>query len=145
MAKRLVLIEDDAVDVKLISDVVAQTCPDCRLEVFRDGANALSFFARYGMAEKSPLTLVLLDLTLPMLSGIQLLQEIKSRDATRTLPVVVFTGTASPEQINEAYRLGANSVIEKMNSREEGMALLRRTLDYWLNNNLTSEAQRQGS
>ena len=144
MSKRLILIEDAALDVKLINDVVAQTCPDCRLEVFRDGANALAFFERYGAEQKAPVNLVLLDLKLPFLSGLQLLREIKSREATRTLPVVVFTGTASPEQIEEVYRLGANSVIEKMHGRQQATDLLRSTLDYWLNNNITSDAKGQG-
>jgi CheY-like chemotaxis protein len=141
MRKRIILIEDDPEDVKLISKVVGQTSPDCSLEVFRDGMNALQFFERYGSASNNlPISLVLLDLKLPQLDGIDLLRAIKRSNLTRHLPVVVVTGTASPAQINEVYQLGANSVIEKHSTRAQAEKSLLSTLDFWLNNNLAVKA-----
>jgi two-component system response regulator len=141
VAKRLVLIEDSPTDIKLISDVAQQICPDCRLEVFRDGSNALDFFQHYGQSERFTTSLILLDLHLPDVHGLDLLREIKGRESTRTLPVVVVTGTASPKMIDEVYRMGANSVIEKIHGRQESMDALTKTLDYWLNQNMASDAQ----
>lgn len=141
MAKRLVLVEDSPNDVKLISDVAQQICPACRLEVFRDGGNALEFFSRYGESERFTASLILLDLKLPDIHGVDLLREIKGREATRTLPVVVVTGTASPQMIDDVYRMGANSVIEKSHGRQHSIEAVSKALDYWLNQNIASEAQ----
>lgn len=141
MPKRLVLVEDSATDVKLISDVTQKICPTCRLEVFHDGGNALEFFGRYGESERFTASLILLDLHLPDIHGLDLLREIKSKESTRMLPVVVVTGTASPRMIDDVYRMGANSVIEKAHGRRESMEALTKTLDYWLNQNIASEAQ----
>lgn len=141
MAKRLVLIEDSSADVKLISDVAQQICPECRLEVFRDGGKALDFFQHYGENDRFTASLVLLDLRLPDIHGLDLLREIKRQESTRALPVVVVTGTASPKMIDDVYRLGANSVIEKIHGRQESVEALTKTLDYWLNQNMSSEAQ----
>jgi CheY-like chemotaxis protein len=141
VAKRLVLIEDTSADVKLISNVAQQICPECRLEVFRNGGNALDFFQHYGENERFTASLVLLDLNLPDIHGLDLLREIKAHDSTRTLPVVVVTGTASPKMIDDVYRMGANSVIEKVHGRQELTDALSKTLDYWLNQNMASDAQ----
>jgi len=142
MRKRIILIEDDADDVRLISEVVSQTSPDCSLEVFRDGMNALQFFERYGSAANHlPISLVLLDLKIPQLDGIDLLRAIKRSVVTRHLPVVVVTGTASPDQISEVYEMGANSVIEKYPTRAQAVKSLRSTLDFWLNNNVGVKAK----
>lgn len=139
MAKRLVLIEDSPADVKLISDVAQQICPACRLEVFRDGGNALEFFGRYGESERFTASLILLDLHLPDIHGLDLLREIKSHEPTRTIPVVVVTGTASPKMIDDVYRMGANSVIEKSHGRQNSIEALTKALDYWLNQNIATE------
>lgn len=141
MTKRLVLVEDSPSDVKLISDVAQQICPSCRLEVFRNGGNALDFFQHYGESERFTASLILLDLHLPDINGLDLLREIKGRESTRTLPVVVVTGTASPKIIDDVYRMGANSVIEKIHGRQESTEALTKTLDYWLNQNMASDAQ----
>jgi two-component system response regulator len=111
------------------------------LEVFHDGGNALEFFGRYGESERFTASLILLDLHLPDIHGLDLLREIKSKESTRMLPVVVVTGTASPRMIDDVYRMGANSVIEKAHGRRESMEALTKTLDYWLNQNIASEAQ----
>jgi CheY-like chemotaxis protein len=136
--KRVVLIEDDAIDVKLISDCIARVCPESRLEVFRDGGNALGFFSRFRIEDLPPLALVLLDLKLPGLSGQELLSYIKGRDTTRNLPIVVVTGAASPDQIARLYEMGANSVIEKLRP-DRAIEALERVLNYWVNQNITPE------
>jgi CheY-like chemotaxis protein len=141
VSKRLVLVEDSPNDVKLISDVAQQICPACRLEVFHDGGNALEFFSRYGESERFTASLILLDLRLPDIHGLDLLREIKGHESTRTLPVVVVTGTASPKMIDDVYRMGANSVIEKSHGRQQSIEALTKALDYWLNQNIASEAQ----
>lgn len=141
MRHRVILVEDDAEDVKLISRVVGETSPDCSLEIFRDGMNALQFFERYGSGTNNlPISLVLLDLKLPQLDGMDLLRAIKRSTLTRHLPVVVVTGSASPAQINEVYQLGANSVIEKYPTKAQAEKSLRLTLDFWLHNNVAVKA-----
>ena len=139
MARRVVLVEDDPADVKVLSGVLSRVAPTAKLEVFRDGLNALDFFSRYNPESKDPVVLVLLDLKVPRLEGVDLAQEIRRKLPMRPIPLVVLTGTGSPELMRQAYMLGVNSYVEKIDDPEQSAVHLREVLNYWLNLNRVPE------
>jgi CheY-like chemotaxis protein len=132
MPKRVILIEDDPVTIKLTGDALARAAPDARLEVMRDGLGAVERLFRYSDHAKDQIVLVILDLHIPRLHGMELLRELKSRAETRFLPVVVISGTATPDQTRELYSLGANSYILKLADPAVDRRNIERALEYWL-------------
>jgi two-component system, response regulator len=132
MPKRVILIEDDPVTVKVTGDALARVAPDVRLEVMRDGLGALERLFRHSDNARDQVVLVILDLHIPRLHGMELLRELKSRAETRLLPVVVISGTATPGQTRELYALGANSYILKLADPAVDRRNIERALEYWL-------------
>lgn len=132
MPNRVILIEDDPVTIKLTGDALARVAPDARLEVMRDGLGAVERLLRHSDNARDRIALVILDLHIPRLHGIELLRELKSRVETRFLPVVVISGTATPDQTRELYALGANSYVLKVADPAVDRRNIERTLEYWL-------------
>jgi len=132
MPKRVILIEDDPVTVKITGDALARVAPDARLEVMRDGLGALERLIRHSDHARDHVVLVILDLHIPRLHGMELLRELKSRAETRFMPVVVISGTATPNQTRELYSLGANSYILKLADPAVDRRNIERALEYWL-------------
>ena len=103
------------------------------VEAVRDGAEALDFLhQRGGFADRRLPHLILLDLKMPKVSGLEVLAEIKSVEELRSIPVVVLTSSDRPEDIEDAYRLGSNSYVTK----PVGLGGLRSALagikEYWV-------------
>jgi len=132
MPKRVILIEDDPVTVKITGDALARVAPDARLEVMRDGLGALERLIRHSDHARDHVVLVILDLHIPRLHRMELLRELKSRAETRFMPVVVISGTATPNQTRELYSLGANSYILKLADPAVDRRNIERALEYWL-------------
>lgn len=107
-----------------------------RIEVARDGEEALDFlFCRGQFSSRSIESqpkLVLLDLKLPKLDGIEVLREIRSAPETRTIPVVVMTSSAEQRDIVETYALGVNSYIQKPVDSEQFRQTVKNAGFYWL-------------
>jgi CheY-like chemotaxis protein len=82
------------------------------IEVARDGEEALAYLPRWEAGEPLP-AVILLDLKLPKVSGLEVLRHIKSHPQFRAIPVVVLTSSAEDHDIQAAYELGANSYIVK--------------------------------
>src|SRR3981081_381399 len=109
----ILLVEDNPSDVRLTLHALRRQRLTNRIHVVRDGAEALEFlFATGAYANRkgadSP-KVVMLDLKLPRVDGIEVLREIRRNPHTRTLPVVVLTSSAEERDITETYSLGANS------------------------------------
>ena len=132
MPKRVILVEDDPVTVKVTGDTLARVAPEVRLEVMRDGLGAVERLFRHSDNTRDEIVLVILDLHIPRLHGMDLLRELKSRPETRFLPVVVISGTATPDQTRELYFLGANSYIVKLADPAIDRRNIERALEYWL-------------
>ena len=136
MDKDILLVEDNPDDVELTRIAFSEAQLDSRLDVVRDGAEALDYlFARGAHAGRDPAKLpsiVLLDLNLPKVDGREVLQAIRANEATRSLPVVVLTTSTEPFDVDASYALGANSYIRKPVDFEQFVWAVKQVGLYWL-------------
>ncbi|MBW9112129.1 response regulator [Rhizobium cauense] len=112
----IVMIEDDEGHARLIEKNVRRAGVHNEIVPFTLGKSALDYIlgpTRDGVVSKDRYLLVLLDLNLPDMSGIDILEQIKSNEHTRRLPVVVLTTTDDEREIQKCYDLGANVYITK--------------------------------
>lgn len=134
--KCILLVEDNPDDEALTRRALRKHEAPCDVVVVRDGAEALDFFR--GVARQTPVEpqrgpdLVLLDLKMPKVSGLEVLRHIRDAEATRFLPVVVFTSSNEEEDVRESYRLGANSYIRKPVDFAEFSEAVGAVVAYWL-------------
>jgi CheY-like chemotaxis protein len=108
----VLLVEDNPIDVDLTKRAFARRKLTNPIEVARDGEEALAYIPRWKAGEPTPL-LILLDLKLPRVSGLEVLAQWKAQAVSRAIPVVVLTSSAEDKDIQAAYELGANSYIVK--------------------------------
>lgn len=110
MAQLIVLVEDNPDDEALTLRALKKQKIANDIVVLRDGVEAVNFL----LSPESPLpSLVLLDLKLPKLDGLQVLKRLRAEPRTQLLPIVVLTSSDEDRDVMEGYRLGANSYIRK--------------------------------
>ena len=132
---RVLVAEDNEDHLFLTTRALRETNHGVRLEVqgVRDGEEALDFFYRRGQFKDAPRPhLLLLDLKMPKVDGLEVLERIKRDPELRSIPVVVLTSSDRPEDIEETYRRGGNSFVTKPvspNGMQEG---LRDITDFWM-------------
>ena len=136
MEKYILLVEDNLDDEALTLRALRKNNIANKVVVTRDGVEALDFlFAMGAFAERDPTDLpevVLLDLKLPKLHGLEVLQRIRGNAGTRILPVVILTTSSEDRDLVESYRLGANSYIRKPVDFDQFMEAIRNLGMYWL-------------
>jgi two-component system response regulator len=136
MHKEILLVEDNPDDVELTRIAFREAKIANSLVVVNDGAEALDYlFARGAHAGRNSAELpsiVLLDLNLPKVDGREVLQAIRSNEATKTLPVVVLTTSAEPFDVETSYALGVNSYIQKPVDFEQFVWAVKQVGLYWL-------------
>jgi len=133
----MLLVEDDANDVFFFERAMKRAGLECPLRVARDGCEAIAFFSdeiKNSAQEQMP-CLVVLDLNLPNRGGLEVLERIRAATPDRTVPVVVLTSSTSDRDMREAYRLGANSYLNKPSQPDELIGLLRVFKQYWFDYN----------
>jgi len=132
----ILLVEDNPEDIELTLRALKKSKLANNVVVAEDGEEALDFiFARGKYSERSVThspKVILLDLKLPKISGIEVLREIKKDPRTSLIPVVVLTSSTQETDIEESYKLGANSYIVKPVNFENFIESLRQMNDYWL-------------
>jgi CheY-like chemotaxis protein len=109
--KVILLVEDNPDDEALTVRAFSRSNIANRIEVARDGAEALEYLV--GDAPRPLPTLVLLDLKLPKVDGLEVLRRIRGTERTRALPVVILTSSREEQDLVESYRLGVNSYVRK--------------------------------
>jgi DNA-binding response OmpR family regulator len=110
MAQLIVLVEDNPDDEALTLRALKKQKIANEIVVLRDGVEAVNFL----LSPESPLpSLVLLDLKLPKLDGLQVLKRLRAEARTQLLPIVVLTSSDEDRDVIDGYRLGANSYIRK--------------------------------
>jgi len=141
-APLILLVDDDANDEELARIALEDSQIPHRLVVVRDGAEALDWLSQHapagGAAEAIP-HLVLLDLKLPKVNGLEVLDQIRQVQRTRMVPVVVFTSSSEDRDLFEAYRRGANAYIRKPVDFHEYKALIVDVGAFWIRRNQTTD------
>jgi CheY-like chemotaxis protein len=131
----VLLIEDDARDARLTVRALQSGNLLIHIDVVVDGEQALDFlFCRGAYSNRSldhPPQLVLLDLKLPKVNGLQVLQEIKSHAETKPIPVVALTSSREDKDMVACYRSGVNSYIQKPVDFEEFRETIKTLGLYW--------------
>ena len=132
----LLLVEDDPNDVELTLIALRKHKLANKIHVVRDGEEALDFlFARGLYAQRTPNgppKVILLDLKLPKVNGLEVLKAVKSDCRTRAVPVVVMTSSREQRDLLEGYRLGVNSYIQKPIDFNQFQATIKDLGYYWL-------------
>jgi two-component system response regulator len=135
-AIEILLVEDDPRDARLTVRELESANLKNKIEVARDGEEALDFlFCRGAYSHRSighPPALVLLDLKLPKVDGLQVLREIKESPETRSIPVVVLTSSREEKDMVQSYQLGVNSYIQKPVDFDQFRQTIKTMGLYWL-------------
>lgn len=131
----MLLVEDDFDEQQLVMRVVKEFHQDVILEAAHTGKEAILFLDNVPRHELPKL--VLLDLDLPIVSGIEVLKRIRQRQVTRGVPVTVFTGSTRPSDLAECEGLHT-SFVRKPTNHDEYEATLKSILDYWIRLNCTT-------
>ena len=126
----VLLVEDNPVDVDLTLRAFARRKFTNPVHVARDGEEALAWLERWEAGEPLPLV-ILLDLKLPRVHGLDVLSRWKESPISRNVPVVVLTTSAEDKDIEAAYRLGANSYILKPVNFEKFLDVAEQIELYW--------------
>ncbi len=134
--KVILLVEDNPKDEALTLRALGKSNILNEVIVARDGVEALHYLFGTGMyegrnTEQLP-QLVLLDLKLPKMDGLQVLQSLRADQRTKRLPVVIFTSSSEQEDVMKSYDLGANSYIRKPVDFEQFSEATRQLGMYWL-------------
>ena len=135
----IVIVEDDPNDAELIARVFRRHNMANKIVLLKDGAEALEFF--FGSSATDQPRVVLLDLKLPKVNGIEVLQRLKSDDRTKNVPVVVLSSSAEGQDIKDAYKYGVNSYVTKPIRFEEFANAVAQLRLYWLLLNKPCEEQ----
>lgn len=125
----ILLVEDNTDDVTLTLDAFRQCNVANRVDVARDGVAALDYL--FGPGAAAP-AIVLLDLKLPMVDGLEVLRRIRAEPTTRRLPVVILTSSREERDIVASYDLGANSYIRKPVDFDQFVNAVKQLGIYWL-------------
>ncbi len=132
----ILLVEDDAQDAELVIRALARIQLGDRVLVVSDGAEALEFIHGRGPHARRPADhppkLVLLDLKLPKVGGLEVLRELRSLERLQAVPVVVLTSSEADPDVIAAYSLGANSYIVKPVEAISFQEAVGRLGSYWL-------------
>ena len=135
-AVEIVLVEDDEHDEELALRALRKHRIANRVDVVRDGAEAIEYlFCKGRYASRDPAErprLVLLDLKLPLVDGLEVLRRIKEAEVTRTIPVVVLTSSREEADLVRSYQLGVNSYIVKPVDFDQFSEAVRQLGMYWL-------------
>jgi CheY-like chemotaxis protein len=114
--RRILLAEDSAADLELTLEALGQHRLANEVVVVRDGAAALDYLYRRGEHADRPEghpAVVLLDLKMPKVDGLQVLKQVKADESLRSIPIVMLTSSREEQDLVESYRLGANAYVVK--------------------------------
>ena len=146
--QQVLLVEDNSDDELLILRSLKTANLENEIVVARDGAEALDYLFATGAyadrAAEQPPVVVLLDLKLPKVGGLEVLRRIRADERTKRLPVIVLTSSDEDQDVIESYRLGANSYVQKPVNFDEFSSAVQELGLYWLLLNKVSRAARAG-
>lgn len=133
-AVEILLVEDSDADAELITRSLRKGNVVNRLVRVRDGVECLEFVYREGSfagRKGGQPRLILLDLKMPRMGGIDVLRRLKADETTRVIPVVVLTSSAEEQDVLESYKLGVNSYLVKPVAFADFTQVISQTGLYW--------------
>ena len=144
----ILLVEDNPADVKIMQRALAQVASRVDLTILQDGQEAIDYLLRQGRYARPEVStgpggrkdgtagrrpdLIVLDLNLPRLTGIDVLRQIRAVEHLCLTPVVVLSTSRLPEDVREAYAAGANTYFEKPAEFDRFVEMMRTILQFWL-------------
>jgi len=133
---KILLVEDNLHDIEITRRAFSQGKITHEIFVVRDGQDALNFLFNRGTFQDREIyprpNLVLLDLNLPKVTGLEVLSQIKQDDNLKTIPVIIHTVSQREEDIKKSYQLGANSYIHKKMQFEHFIQSINILREYWI-------------
>ncbi len=130
---RVLLVEDNADDEALTVRALRKLDPTCVVDVARDGQQAVDYLNAEGVLRPD---LILLDLKLPKLNGIEVLRLARANDTMKTVPTVMLTSSDEPSDLMGSYEAGASGFVRKPVGYEEYVDVVRALGRFWLQVNL---------
>ena len=127
----ILLVEDNPADVELTLHALRRDNLANQIHVARDGEEALAFLFDPEKSNHAHLKLVLLDLKLPKVDGLEVLRKVKSDPRTRGIPVVVLTSSREERDLVTSYELGVNSYIQKPVDFDQFREMVKQLGLYW--------------
>lgn len=144
MEKTILLVEDNPDDADLTQRAFRKVDFGNRIRWVQDGAEALEYLLGEGPDAPPLPEIVLLDLNLPKLDGIEVLRRIRANSRTQLLPVIILTSSSEQQDMVDCYKLGANSYVQKPVSFADFLEAAKQLGLYWLVINQTAPALEKG-
>lgn len=130
-ALKILLVEDSPADALLFSKATEQFTQNIKLHCLSDTEQVMDYLNRQAQLAEQGVDLVILDLSLPKITGLQLLKIIKGNSQTSILPVLILTNSISRKEMLEAYRMGAAGFIQKSLHLQEYRRAIETVIAYW--------------
>ena len=139
----IVIVEDNSNDIEMITDALNELKINQKVCILRDGVEATRYFfnsaGNLNLNISALPKLILLDLKLPKINGLEVLKALKMNEGTKSLPVVIFTSSNEARDRISSYNLGANSYLVKPLDADEYFAYIRDVIKYWIGMNATAQ------
>lgn len=132
--KRILLVEDDPKDIELTLCALGDYNLANEIMIVRDGVEALDYLYRREAFELRPAgnpVVILLDLKMPRMDGVQVLKQLKSDERMRSIPIVILSSSRESRDLEEAYRLGANAYVVKPVRFQEFLEAVKSIGVFW--------------
>jgi chemotaxis family two-component system response regulator Rcp1 len=129
----ILLVDDNIGDVVLSKEALKAVEFPNRVSVVRDGCEALEFLRRTGkFANASRPDLILLDINMPRKNGCEVLEEVRSDEDLRLIPIVILTSSEAEDDIRRSYELGANCFVTKPADLDEMVRVVQAINHFWI-------------
>lgn len=135
----ILLVEDNEGDILLTLEAFEESKLDTEVSLARNGQEALDFlFKKNGFRNVKKPDLILLDINIPIFSGLEVLEKIKSDAELKKIPVIMLTTSSNPMDIEKAYKNYCNSYIKKPLEMDEFLEAILKIEEFWLQLTLLS-------
>jgi CheY-like chemotaxis protein len=136
--KSILLADDNENDIQLVKFALARQDHQHQIAVTHDGAEALDYLYRRGpfstRAHRNP-DVILLDLKMPLVDGLEVLRQVKGDTELRTIPIVMLTSSREERDVLNSYQLGVNAYVVKPVDFKEFVAAIKETEVFWASRN----------
>ena len=129
----ILLVEDNEGDILLTQEAFEERKIVNKLSVVKNGKDALDFvYKRAKFTQVNRPDIILLDINIPIKSGLEVLKDLKSNESTKSIPIIMLTTSTSQKDIDDAYKNYANSYISKPLDMIDFLEVILKIEDFWL-------------